>query len=152
MGRAVSDDVRIFPPVVPVAALTVAGLAHAFVDLPRLPPGSWQPGALLTVLGFALVLWALLAQLRAGTNPDVHKPTTALVVRGPYGFSRNPIYLGFLVVQAGVGLWLGWWLAVVLVPFSGLALSRWVIRGEEAQLARRFPAYEAYRDRVRRWF
>lgn len=147
-----SEEARVFPPVVPVVAITVAALVHTFAPLPDLPPGSWQPGALLTVLGVALVLWALLAQLKAGTNPDVYKPTTALVVQGPYRFSRNPIYLGFLVVQAGVGVWLGWWFALVLVPFSGLALSRWVIQREEALLATRFPAYEAYRQRVRRWF
>lgn len=147
-----SDDVRVFPPAVPVVTITVAALVHTFVDLPDLPPGSWQPGALLTVLGVALILWAFLAQLKAGTNPDVYKPTTALVVRGPYRFSRNPIYLGFLVVQAGVGVWMGWWLALVLVPASGLALSRWVIRKEEALLAERFPHYETYVQRVRRWF
>lgn len=145
-------QVRIAPPLIPLAAIAAAALTHTFTPLPVLPAGSWQPGAVLTVLGVALTLWSILAQVQAGTNPDVNRPTTTLVVKGPYQFSRNPIYLGFLTAQAGIGIWTGWWVAVVLVPLAGLALSKWVIRIEEAYLATRFSEYEAYARRVRRWF
>lgn len=146
------EGIRVPPPLVPLAAVLVAGLTHYWMDLPQLPPGSWVVGGVLVLLGVALLGWAILEQSRLGTNPDVRAPTTALVVSGPYQFTRNPIYLGFLLAQAGIGLWSGWWLATVLVPVSGWALTRFVIRREEQWLSGLFPHYVDYCDRVRRWF
>jgi protein-S-isoprenylcysteine O-methyltransferase Ste14 len=83
---------------------------------------------------------------------DFPKPDAALVTAGPFRFSRNPIYLGFLVVVLGFALRWGdlWgWLALMVCH---LALDRLVVTKEEAYLSTRFgAAYEAYRTRVRRW-
>ena len=103
-------------------------------------------------LGFALGAWALGLMMRARTDPRPDRPTSTLVEAGPFRFSRNPIYLGFLVFAAGVALrWasLWGWLAV-LAAF--VALDRCVIAREERYLAARFgAAYAEYRARVRRW-
>ena len=48
------------------------------------------------------------------------KPSTALVVSGPYRLSRNPMYLGLLCVYIGVALWFGVVWALILVPLLGL--------------------------------
>ncbi len=89
---------------------------------------------------------------KAGTDPRPDKPDTAMVEAGPFRFSRNPIYLGFLLAVAGFALRWGdlWgWVAVVL---AHLVLDRFVVAKEEAYLTTRFgAAYEAYRSRVRRW-
>jgi protein-S-isoprenylcysteine O-methyltransferase Ste14 len=45
-------------------------------------------------LAVALAVWAMATIRRAGTQFDVHKPTTAIVENGPYRTTRNPIYLG----------------------------------------------------------
>ncbi|MCB4821905.1 methyltransferase family protein [Roseicella aerolata] len=103
-------------------------------------------------LGLALSIWTVVTMLRAGTDPRPDKPDQALVERGPFRFSRNPIYLGFLLVATGFALRWGdlWpWLSVA---WCFLLLDRMVVAREEAYLRRRFgAAYEAYMQRVRRW-
>ncbi|MCE3289332.1 MAG: hypothetical protein K0R83_1344, partial [Caulobacter sp.] len=83
---------------------------------------------------------------RTFDDPDV------LVTGGPFRFTRNPMYLGFLLLLAGVALGLGaaspW---IVPVVFWLLA-DRWYIPFEERAMRRTFgEAYEAYARRVRRW-
>ncbi|MFM7303842.1 MAG: methyltransferase family protein, partial [Alphaproteobacteria bacterium] len=99
-----------------------------------------------------LIGWALLALVQAGNDPRPDRPDAAIVTNGPFRFSRNPIYLGFLVVVLGFALRWGdlWgWLALAICH---LALDRLVVTKEEAYLSTRFgAAYEGYRKRVRRW-
>jgi protein-S-isoprenylcysteine O-methyltransferase Ste14 len=83
---------------------------------------------------------------------DPYRPTTALVQSGPYRFSRNPIYVAFVLAEAGLGLAFGWWWALGLSPAVALALDVRVVRREEAYLDGKFgQAYQDYRGRVRRW-
>jgi protein-S-isoprenylcysteine O-methyltransferase Ste14 len=88
----------------------------------------------------------------ARTDPRPHTADQALVTRGPFRVTRNPIYLGLLIVAAGVALTSGsaWaWLAVAAL-FG--VLDRLVIAKEEAYLLTRFgKAYADYMARVRRW-
>ena len=80
------------------------------------------------------------------------RPSSALVVAGPYRFTRNPMYLGMALLTVALGLWLNtWWVIILLVP-ALLVIKRFVIDREEAYLRRRFGAeYEAYTRDVRRW-
>jgi protein-S-isoprenylcysteine O-methyltransferase Ste14 len=79
-------------------------------------------------------------------------PTSALVQDGPYGFSRNPIYLAFGLVYLGVGLvfnstYVLIVLVAVLVLFDRLQIPR-----EEQYLKAKFgEEFVAYTQRVRRW-
>ncbi|MBK1658107.1 methyltransferase family protein [Paracraurococcus ruber] len=140
------------PPPLLVGGLVLLG--WLLRGLAPLPAGAPQPGLAFVVmgLGLALSVWTVAVMVRAGTDPMPHKPDQALVERGPFRLSRNPIYLGFLLVAAGIALRLGdlWpWLAVAA---SFLVLDRLVVAREEAYLRRRFgPPYEAYLARVRRW-
>ena len=77
---------------------------------------------------------------------------SALVVEGPFRYTRNPMYLGFILALVGFALLLGTltpWL--VIVPF-GLILDRKFVRHEQRTMEERFgDDYRAYRQRVRRW-
>jgi len=76
----------------------------------------------------------------------------ALVTGGPYRFSRNPIYLGFVLILAGFPLFSGTVWGAILVPVLILNLNNLVIQHEEAYLEKKFgEAYAGYRSRVRRW-
>jgi protein-S-isoprenylcysteine O-methyltransferase Ste14 len=88
----------------------------------------------------------------AGTNIPPTLPTTALVVTGPYRWSRNPLYLAMILVYVGLGIAaLSLWALLLAVPLV-LLLNYGVIIREEAYLERKFGAdYRAYRERVRRW-
>jgi protein-S-isoprenylcysteine O-methyltransferase Ste14 len=131
--------------------LAVAWLLRQVMPVPLGPP---LPafGALLIFAALALIGWALLVMVRAGVDPRPDKPDAAMVESGPFRFSRNPIYLGFLLAVAGFALrWGDLWAWVALVA-AHLVLDRLVVAKEEAYLTTRFgEAYEAYRKRVRRW-
>ena len=74
----------------------------------------------------------------------------ALATSGPYAYTRNPLYLGSLLM--GVGFCMAarsWWVAVVLVVMF-LAVYLPVIRGEEVFLREKFPEFEEYARRVPR--
>lgn len=149
-GAGRGPGVRVPPPIL-VAALLAAAWA-----LNRLLPV--QLGPSLPLLGLpvmfgavAWVGWALLTLVRAGNDPRPDRPDSALVDTGPFALGRNPIYLGFLGLCLGMALNWGtlWgWLALGTVF---LLLDFAVVRREEAYLRGRFPAYEAYARRVRRW-
>ncbi len=64
-------------------------------------------GGVLVVAGFLLGTSAIREMRRMHTTPDPHQPVTALVTSGPYHFTRNPIYLGFLLVYLGFTLLAG---------------------------------------------
>ena len=80
------------------------------------------------------------------------KPSTALVVSGPYRLMRNPMYLGMLCVYIAAALWFGVVWALLLVPVVVLAVQRLAIAKEERYLEQKFgDAYRQYRTHVRRW-
>jgi protein-S-isoprenylcysteine O-methyltransferase Ste14 len=89
---------------------------------------------------------------RAGTSVQGSKRSTVIVRTGPYRFSRNPIYLAFILLVLGLSVWLNnLWLLVTLVP--PVAIIAWlVIPREERFLARNFnDQYSSYKAQVRRW-
>jgi protein-S-isoprenylcysteine O-methyltransferase Ste14 len=122
--------------------------------LPFVPasiPGRWV-GGIVFAAAFALAIWAIVTIRKAGTAVETVKPTTTIVASGPFGFTRNPIYLGMILGQIGLAIaFNSLWILVALVPFFFL-LRYGVVAREEAYLERKFgDVYLAYRSRVRRW-
>ena len=109
------------------------------------------PGAILTIAGAALVAWAVLT-LGSNLTPYPEPRTDGrLVGGGPYRLVRHPIYGGLLLGLAGLALWVGSWLSLVLVV--GLVGIFWAKSAEEERrLSARFPEYDDYRAVVRRRF
>jgi protein-S-isoprenylcysteine O-methyltransferase Ste14 len=104
------------------------------------------------VLGLAVEAWAAGLFHKARTAVQPWKPSTALVTGGVYGFTRNPIYVGFAVTYLALAVGLDSPLAITLLIPCLLVVDRFVIQREERYLAARFGAdYDAYRRRVRRW-
>lgn len=105
-------------------------------------------------VGFAIVLAGVLAFRRAKTtvNPLTPEATTAMVTSGIYRFTRNPMYLGFLIALAGWAMYLSNVLAFALLPLFVWYINRFQILPEERALSTRFPqAFAAYKASVRRW-
>jgi protein-S-isoprenylcysteine O-methyltransferase Ste14 len=78
--------------------------------------------------------------------------TRVILARGPFGRSRNPLYLGLISLDVALALlWPSSW-ALVLVPL-GVAALRWgAVLPEERYLSAKFGVeYDSYRARVRRW-
>jgi protein-S-isoprenylcysteine O-methyltransferase Ste14 len=101
------------------------------------------------VLGSAIVLPGLL--IRALASGHVRK-NEALATSGPYGYTRNPLYLGSLLIAVGFAVAArSWWVGVgLVVMFFAIYLP--VIRGEERFLRERFPEFDDYAKRVPRMF
>jgi len=75
-----------------------------------------------------------------------------LVARGPYRFTRNPMYLGLVILSAGIAVWVGTW-PFLLAPIAVFATVNWVhIPFEEAKMSRQFgEEFDSYVRKVRRW-
>lgn len=135
-----------------IFAVVMLGLDRAFAFFRVLIPPLAYLGVVPIGLGVALILVAAgLFKWRKTTINPFGEP--ALVVReGVYRFSRNPMYLGMLWVLAGLGIWLGNILALLMVPMFVWVMTRWYIMREEQLLETRFgEQYVAYRRQVRRW-
>ncbi len=106
---------------------------------------------LIALAGF-LVLWGVWALRHAGTPVDPYKSTTALVLNGPFRFSRNPMYLSLTLLYTGLGVLLNLLWTILLLPAALAMMHYGVIVREERYLERKFgEEYRGYRARVRRW-
>jgi protein-S-isoprenylcysteine O-methyltransferase Ste14 len=89
---------------------------------------------------------------RRGTPLKPFTPSTALVVDGPYRFTRNPMYLGLATTLVGVALALEALTPFIVVPVFVAIITMQFIVPEEAMLTDRFgDDYGDFRRRVRRW-
>lgn len=144
----------IAPPLLLLLAFLAAGLALDWLfPLPFLPRTvQFAAGALFGVAGLALMAAAALRFRAAGTELPPWRPSTAIVSNGPYRFTRNPIYLGFALVFAGIAAAVDGALIFVAGAALMVTIHAGVVRREEAYLERKFgDAYRAYKARVRRW-
>jgi protein-S-isoprenylcysteine O-methyltransferase Ste14 len=125
-----------------------------------LPLGHWiaapwnRLGALPAAVAIAIVVAALRGFHRARTtvNPMDPSKATRLVTDGVFRISRNPMYLGLLLLLIGWALWLGSASVWLMPPLFAIAITRLQIVPEERALDRLFGAqYLAYRDDVVRW-
>lgn len=148
-----APDIIAFPPLLFGGTLAL-GLVMHFIAPVRPLPGllSWILGILTLALGLGLARWSTEAMRRAGTNVNPRQPALALVVDGPFRFSRNPLYVATTGLYVGIALLVGaLWPLLLLVPLL-MVLDIGVVRREERYLEGKFgQAYREYKARVRRW-
>jgi len=100
-----------------------------------------KPTALSILVGTALIVPGLV--VRALASGHVQK-NQQLTTSGPYAYTRNPLYLGSLILAAGFALAArSWWIAIAMTVLV-LAIYLPVIRAEETFLRERFPQFENY--------
>lgn len=144
------------PPIIYAAGFALGLAAQYFYPLPLTAtlPRVIRIALVVLLLGCGIVLGlaALLSFRRAGTAVEPWKPSTALVAKGPYRLSRNPIYVGMTAVVLALAFALdNAWVIVFLLP-TLVAIRYGVIAREEAYLERKFgDAYRRYKNTVRRW-
>lgn len=144
---------KIQPPLLALAHIALAFLLTWLIPLPLIVPPILQTfGFLLVILGFLLGVAALVAFRRAGTPLQSRGRVAHLVTSGIYGFTRNPVYLGFLFIVIGISLDSGSYWGTLLAPLVVILFNRFVIRPEEEYLASKFgEQFAAYQAKVRRW-
>jgi len=147
-------DVKIHPPILTVIHIAVAYIAKLLIPIPMAASETIRlVGFALVVIGFLFGVAAFMAFRKARTTLDPHGKVSAVVTDGVYRFTRNPIYLGFLLMLIGVPLNAGNYWGIILAPVLVITMNRWVIEKEEIYLEKKFrDVYTGYRSRVRRWF
>lgn len=148
--------VRFPPPLLFVLGLAAGWLLHREYPLPLLGGAVRSVAAILgwssILLWAVLTAWAITSFRRAHTAIIPNRPATMLVHEGPYRFTRNPMYLAFILLYLGVSLLINSFWTLLLLPLVLFILYTAVIRREERYLTAAFgPAYDEYRTRVRRW-
>lgn len=141
------------PPVIYLLFLGAAWGLQQLLPL-DLPQNDWTfyIGWGLIDAGLLLMLWAGLLMLRRKTTVNPYGTPRKLLDEGPFGFSRNPIYLADSLIYCGIALLFGSLWTWLLLPLLILGMHYGVIVREERLLVELFGEdYQDYRKRVRRW-
>jgi protein-S-isoprenylcysteine O-methyltransferase Ste14 len=105
-------------------------------------------------VGSLIILAGVLTfrRMKTTVNPLTPNATTTMVTSGIYRVTRNPMYLGFLLILAGWAIYLSNLLAFVFLPLFVLYMNRFQILPEERALGIKFSeAFTRYKRSVRRW-
>lgn len=146
-------NVKIPPPILLLIHIFGAFLLDWLLPLPFAFPGVliWV-GYFLILVGFGLPFSAAGRIMQAHTTLDPHGSVTKIVTSGPYRFSRNPIYLGFICLLVGLSIAFRSYWGLILGPLFMVSLYQFVIKEEEAYLEKKFgDVYNSYKSRVKRW-
>ncbi len=147
------EERRVVPPVyvlISVLAMLILDLA---IPGPRIIPKPWNLlGIAIILAGMASAMIAVRTFLRAGTTPEPFHVPSVLVTSGIYHFSRNPIYLGFLLVLLGVTVLLRSLTPYLVIAAYAVLIERNVIRVEERILSDKFgEQWMGYKKKTHRW-
>lgn len=145
---------HIKPPLIAGGLLLLAALLHfalpiwSFLDLRIVDVGVMIIGA-----GAGLMLWAFLLFKKHGNSILPTAPRASVLLRkGPYTFTRNPMYLGIALILLGIAFLMGTLPFFVAAGLFHTAVDRVHIPYEEFKLENQFgEAYRSYTARTRRW-
>jgi protein-S-isoprenylcysteine O-methyltransferase Ste14 len=151
--KMAAREILDIPPVWLLGALVLVWIQATF--LPFWTQGfgvSRMLGIVLIVLGFALMLWAAVVFRAHQTSIVPHQMPARIITKGPFSFSRNPIYLGDVLILTGAVFWWGAWPSLLLIPIFVMILVRRFIAPEEVRMKENFgPEFDDFSKRTRRW-
>ena len=156
-GEEVTEEPKDAPKVIMLPPTMVLHHIAAGISLNWLVPMSF--GHAWGWLGLALLLLANSITNRskkvfenAGTNVPPNQPALVIVKEGPYKYSRNPMYVCFLLMFAGLSLLADAPMMLVMIfPLFYFLNSRVIVPEEEYLTAKFGDAYLDYKKQVRRW-
>ncbi len=144
---------RILPPVYFLLAIVLMGVLHWLVPVVRWLPSPWNLFGVLP-LGLGITLAVTANRQFAASQTPIHpqaQPLT-LVTSGPFGNTRNPMYLGLTLALIGIAALLGSVTPWIVIPAFATIMNIVFIPYEERILEAQFTdEYRAYKQRVRRW-
>jgi protein-S-isoprenylcysteine O-methyltransferase Ste14 len=149
--------VRVFPPAVPLLTILIGVGLNRVIPLElglerSVPARYWIGGAIVTLAILGLGFYSVLLVRRSGQSENPWKPTTEILKRGPFRFTRNPMYLQMVLICLGFAIILSNPWILLLTPVCAWILQVFAILPEEAYLERKFGEnYLSYKRAVRRW-
>jgi len=137
-----------------VFAGVMLGVAYAAPGLSFTLARSSAIALALVALGVGVAFAGVIAfrDKRTTVNPLTPDASSAVVSSGVYRFSRNPMYLGFLMALVGWAVYLSNVGSVLLLPAFVAYMTQYQIKPEERVLLAKFGTeFAQYMSRVRRW-
>jgi protein-S-isoprenylcysteine O-methyltransferase Ste14 len=151
-----SPGVIIPPPLVYAAVFLISILLQRVLPMDNTffqTTSSRMIGILISALAIIIVVPAVLQFFLTKNTVLTMKPANSLQTVNIYRFTRNPMYLGLLLLYIGCGFLAGNWWSFILLPELFGIVTYFIIMPEERYLSRTFGRqYEDYRMKVRRWF
>jgi protein-S-isoprenylcysteine O-methyltransferase Ste14 len=128
-------------------------LLHFLLPVWKIVPWPWRLiGILPIVMGALINILADQAFHKVGTTVKPFQESTFLITDGIFCISRNPMYLGFVLVLAGIAIFLGTASPFLVIPLFAFTMDRIFIKDEERMLSEKFPQdWSDYKHQVRRW-
>lgn len=144
---------RVHPPMIFLGAVILSVLLNRLLPVARVLefPVRYL-GAPVILLGGLFVVLPARVFGQAGTTIKPFQESSTLITGGLNRTSRNPMYLGMVLILLGFDLVLGSVAPFLVIPIFMILITRKFIRNEEAMLEARFgDEYREYKRRVRRW-
>jgi protein-S-isoprenylcysteine O-methyltransferase Ste14 len=146
-------DRKILPPVYFLAAVLLMVGLNYFVPLQTIlnAPITYL-GIGIIAFGLFIIMWPAVTFGKVGTPIKPFEGSTHLVTNGMYRITRNPMYLGMVVVLLGIAVLFGNTSPFLVAPMFGWLIQTKFVKLEEALLEKTFgDEYFRYKQRVRRW-
>ena len=137
-----------------ITAAAIFGVSKIAPALKFSLSGSTALGIGLGIIGLSSGIMGVMQFKKAQTTPNPKEidKATSLVTSGIYQYTRNPMYLGLVLMLLGWALYLSHFLAFILIPLFMMYITRFQIQPEERMMTQKFGQnYQAYLEKVRRW-
>jgi len=144
---------RIPPPVCFLVAVIVMIVLHYFAPISRWLNYPWRyVGIVIIALGFSLSLGSGIFFRKLGTNPRPGSKANLLVTKGPFRYTRNPMYLGLITMLIGISILLGTFSSLIPIPILFIILHTQFVLREEKWMEEWFgESYVEYKSKTPRW-
>jgi protein-S-isoprenylcysteine O-methyltransferase Ste14 len=144
---------KVLPPTCLYLAIIVILLLHFFFPIANVIPTPWNYlGAIPFVLGVTLNFIADHSFKKYGTTVKPFEESSVLITTGVYQVSRNPMYLGFVLMLIGIVIFQVSLAPYVVVVVFAVLMDIGFIGSEERMLEKKFcTAWLDYKRKVRRW-
>ena len=143
-------DTKIPLPIVTIITLTIIYL----FDLKEYNLNNDVITVVILFIGIIFILSAVIQFVNRKTTVNPTKPykTTSLVITGVYKITRNPMYLGMLLIIISFAFYKASIISLILIPFFIFYINKFQIEPEEFEMRKKFgKEYEDYCKKVDRW-
>ena len=141
------------PPIIALVLLLISVFLHFVFPINKFIYFPYSlTGVLLIVLGFKILIWGKFTFQRKGVELIPGSKSSNLIEDGPFKFTRNPMYLGFVLILVGISFIFGS-ISAFLAPIVFFLIIHFsFIPFEEKHMEKQFgKGYLDYKKRVRKW-
>ena len=144
---------KIIPPVYLLTSVILMYVIDRYFPVQKIITSPFNySGIFVGLCGLALAASGVISFKKAGTSIKPFESSTILVTDGLYRYTRNPMYLGMVILLIGIASYLGNLTPYMVIPVFFLVIQECFIKHEEPFLENIFgQQYVDYKNNVRRW-